>query len=177
MRPSFANELLGAAVHGHPDAVDLLISWGMQIKDIHEDSLETAIKPMLLGGNFGGVTNLISRGLELSRLGDGYLRATIRAGVEDAVEFLLYHGVDPNGKEKPRPLFVALETRHYCVARMLIAHGAKKFEELPRIFVDKKGKFHKPEKVNKAIGWNGSRGCNCTFHLGWWSTSPASTRT
>lgn len=79
MEQRLANELLAAAVYGHPDEVNLLLFWDMQVEDIikEEWGSEAAIKIMLLGGNFGGVTHLVNRGLKLAHLEDRYLCADI----------------------------------------------------------------------------------------------------
>lgn len=72
----------------------------------------------------------------MTTLDHRYLMQAVRAGNEDAVEFFLDQGIDANGKKESIPLFNALATRHYRVARLLLARGARKLRRLPSVFVD-----------------------------------------
>lgn len=104
---------------------------------------------MISRGNFGTIRYLVSKGLDMTNLDYRYLMLAVRAGNEDTVEFFLDQGMDAPGKKGSIPLFEALESKHYRVARLLLSRGAGKLRQLPSSFVDEKGLFHPQEIFNK----------------------------
>jgi ankyrin repeat protein len=60
----YANELIAAAVHGHYEAVDLFLSWGMRLKD---GEVGPAIARLLRKQQISAIELMMSRGLDISR--------------------------------------------------------------------------------------------------------------
>jgi hypothetical protein len=171
-RQRYRNELAAAAVNGNYRAVDLLVSWGIAVDD---ESMKFNMRAMIWEGNLIGVQCLISLGFDSSNLGGNYyLLSAVWAGREHAVEFFLKQGTDPNPPPSLlphcNPLYAALESRHYRIARMLLAYGANRIT-LPRRFVDRNGVLNPVNWINHHV--RNRCGCNCSFSEYSWAETPA----